>query len=42
MKIAYVHIKNFRLLKDLQIDFQDDLTLILGKNNIIKHLKITQ
>ncbi len=33
MKIEYAHVKNFRMLQDLQIDFQDDLSLILGKNN---------
>jgi predicted ATP-dependent endonuclease of OLD family len=33
MKIEYAQIKNFRMLQDLQIDFQDVLSLILGKNN---------
>jgi putative ATP-dependent endonuclease of OLD family len=33
MKISKVKIKNFRLLKDLSIDIEDKLTLVLGKNN---------
>jgi putative ATP-dependent endonuclease of OLD family len=33
MKISKVRIKNFRLLKDLSIDIEDKLTLVLGKNN---------
>ena len=33
MKIKYVQVKNFRMLQDLEIDFQEDLSLILGKNN---------
>lgn len=33
MKIKYAEIKNFRMLQNLKIDFQDELSLILGKNN---------
>ncbi|MDE8051294.1 ATP-dependent endonuclease [Erysipelothrix rhusiopathiae] len=33
MKIEYVQVKNFRMLQDLEIDFQENLSLILGKNN---------
>jgi putative ATP-dependent endonuclease of OLD family len=33
MKISKVKIENFRLLKDLSIDIEDKLTLVLGKNN---------
>lgn len=33
MKIKCVQVKNFRMLQDIEIDFQEDLSLILGKNN---------
>lgn len=33
MKLKKVHIKNFRSIKDAQIEFQDDLTVLIGENN---------
>lgn len=33
MKISKIQIKNFRLLKDLSLDLEDELSLIIGKNN---------
>lgn len=33
MKITRIKINNFRLLKNFQIDLEDDLSLIIGKNN---------
>lgn len=33
MKISNITIKNYRLLKDFSIDLEDELSLILGKNN---------
>ncbi|MCD0465675.1 ATP-dependent endonuclease [Flavobacterium sp. ENC] len=33
MKVESVLIKNFRLLKDLKLDLEEDLSLVLGKNN---------
>jgi len=33
MKIKKITIKNFRLLKDTSIDLEEDLSLIIGKNN---------
>jgi predicted ATP-dependent endonuclease of OLD family len=33
MKIKKIKIKNYRLLKDVSIDVEDDLSLIVGKNN---------
>lgn len=33
MKISKVEIKNFRLLKDVHLDLEDDLSLVIGKNN---------
>ncbi|MBX7240527.1 MAG: ATP-dependent endonuclease [Bacteroidia bacterium] len=33
MKISKIKIKNYRLLKDFTIDLEDDLSLIIGKNN---------
>ena len=33
MKIKYIHIKNFRILKDTKIDLDKDLSVIIGKNN---------
>jgi len=33
MKIKKIEVKNFRLLKDFSIDIEDDLSLIIGKNN---------
>jgi putative ATP-dependent endonuclease of OLD family len=33
MKIDTVKIKNYRLLKDFEIDFEDELSLVVGKNN---------
>jgi len=33
MKIIKIQIENFRLLKDFQMDLEDDLSLVIGKNN---------
>lgn len=33
MKIKKISIKNFRLLKDTTVDIEDNLSLIIGKNN---------
>lgn len=33
MKIRTIRIRNFRLLKDTSIDLEDDLSLVIGKNN---------
>jgi putative ATP-dependent endonuclease of OLD family len=33
MKIQYISIKNFRLLEDIRLNIEDDITLIVGKNN---------
>lgn len=33
MKITKLSIKNFRLLDDIKINIEDDITLIVGKNN---------
>ena len=33
MKVSKIRIKNFRLLKDIEIDLEDELSLIIGKNN---------
>lgn len=36
MKIKRIIVKNFRLLKDFSIDLEDNLSLIVGKNNVGK------
>lgn len=33
MKISKLEIKNYRILKDFSMDLEDDLSLIIGKNN---------
>ena len=33
MKIKKIKIKNYRLLKDFSIDLEDELSLVIGKNN---------
>ena len=33
MKIARIEISNFRLLKDFTLDLEDELSLVIGKNN---------
>ena len=33
MKVSKLEIKNFRLLQNITIDFEDDLSIIIGKNN---------
>lgn len=33
MKVESVHIRNFRILKDMDIDLEDTLSLVIGKNN---------
>ncbi|QNR24159.1 AAA family ATPase [Croceimicrobium hydrocarbonivorans] len=41
MKIDKVFIKNYRLLRDFYIDLEDDLSLIVGKNNTGKTSLLT-
>ena len=36
MKLESANIKNFRMLKNLDIDFEDVLSLVIGKNNVGK------
>lgn len=33
MKIDFIHIQNFRKLKDCRIDFSDKQTIFVGANN---------
>ena len=33
MILKKMKVKNFRLLKNFELDFKDDLSLIVGKNN---------
>ncbi len=33
MKIETAQVRNFRILKELDVDFEDNLSLIIGKNN---------
>ena len=33
MKIKEIKVENYRLLKDFSIDLEDDLSLVIGKNN---------
>ena len=33
MKIKQIQVKNFRLLDNVSINIEDDVTLIVGKNN---------
>lgn len=33
MKIKKIQVENYRLLKNLSVDLEDDLSLVLGKNN---------
>lgn len=33
MKLYTAHIRNFRMLKEIDVDFEDTLSLIIGKNN---------
>ena len=33
MKITSIHVKNFRLLKNFHLDLEEDLSLVIGKNN---------
>ncbi len=41
MKISKIQIKNFRLLKDFSLDLEDELSLIIGKNNTGKTSVLT-
>lgn len=36
MKIERIIVKNFRLLRDFSIDLEDNLSLVIGKNNVGK------
>ena len=33
MKVESAHIRNFRMLKEIDVDFEDTLSLVIGKNN---------
>ena len=33
MILKKMKVKNFRLLKDFKLDFKDELSLVIGKNN---------
>ena len=33
MRVTKIRVQNFRLLKDISVDLEDDLSIILGKNN---------
>ena len=33
MKLKSAHVKNFRVLKDMNVSFEDEISLIIGKNN---------
>ena len=33
MILKKMEVKNFRLLKDFKLDFKDELSLVIGKNN---------
>ncbi|MGP5061808.1 AAA family ATPase [Psychrobacter celer] len=33
MKISKIKVENYRLLKDFSIDLQEELSLVIGKNN---------
>lgn len=33
MKLKKIEVKNYRILKDFKLDFKDETTLIIGKNN---------
>ena len=33
MKIEMAQVRNFRILKELDVDFEDNLSLVIGKNN---------
>ncbi|ALO34909.1 ATP-dependent endonuclease [Colwellia sp. MT41] len=41
MEISKIQIKNFRLLKDFSLDLEDELSLIIGKNNTGKTSVLT-
>jgi putative ATP-dependent endonuclease of OLD family len=41
LKITKIQIKNFRLLKDFSLDLEDELSLIIGKNNTGKTSVLT-
>lgn len=37
MILKKMKVKNFRLLKNFELDFKDELSLVIGKNNCGKH-----
>lgn len=41
MKVKKIHVKNFRLLKDFKLDFREDMSLVVGKNNCGKTSVVT-
>lgn len=41
MKVQKVKVQNFRLLEDFELDFREDISLIVGKNNCGKTSVIT-
>lgn len=36
MKIKEIIVENFRLLKEFRLELEDDLSLLIGKNNVGK------
>lgn len=36
MNCSKIVIKNFRLLKDITVELEDELSLVIGKNNVGK------
>lgn len=41
MKISKIHIQNFRLLKDFEIDLEENVSIVVGKNNTGKTSVLT-
>jgi len=41
MKITKIKVDNFRLLKEFEIDIEDNLSLVIGKNNCAKTSLLT-
>ncbi|WP_050396760.1 AAA family ATPase [Enterococcus faecalis] len=41
MKIQKIKVKNFRLLKNFELDFRKEMSLVVGKNNCGKTSVVT-
>lgn len=41
MKIKEIKVENFRLLKEFRLELEDDLSLLIGKNNVGKTSLLT-